>query len=684
MIKLQNVSKIYNTNNNLTLGLQNINLELHKNEFVAITGESGSGKSTLVKVISGMMKYEEGEMYLNNLETSHYTVSELEEYRKNNVGFITQEYTLIDSYSVYKNVELALLITGLNKKERKLRIEKVLKAVGLWKRRNNRGIKLSGGEKQRVAIARALVNDNPILVCDEPTGNLDSQNGKKIVELIKQVSKDRLVLYVTHNYDQVKEVATRKIKLHDGKLVEDEIINKHDEVIEFKSDVKQNKFTFFKIALYNILSTPFKSIFSILVFLVASFILTGLVSMNIDYDEDNYDYNEYNLNINEDRIILKKYDNSNFTNEELNALKDNKDIYGVFDYDLTFNDYVRGYLGEYYGYYNFSISYKNLSENDLVYGSLPKDANDIVLPLENLDKDINPESLINKTFDDYSNGLKYTICGIHDVGNYIIGNKNFYDLYYLNSKELYIKNNDYGYILGTVNIFNEENKDYDLIINSNITDINIIYDDENIEISKDNIKTDDSIDGFILNINKANEYIPINQISVFIDNPTKDNLSKLEEDYNILHYSLIKENNSLDSITDSLIFFTKFINYSILFILAFFFSYLILSYIVKSKIKDFNVLRTLGLNKNNFKNIILFENIIYSIIAFILVNIFYLIKSLNDTYHTSFSYQYIHSNNSDKLIIFVLLLIISYFLSRKIIKKYFKKSLNDAIKGDII
>lgn len=221
MIELKNVSKYYNNNGVVTLGLRNINLTLSKGEIVAIVGESGSGKSTLLNVICGVDTYEEGEMLFDGNETSYFNQNDMDVYRKKNVSFIYQTYNIIDSYTVLENVMLPLLIKGMDHKQAKKRALELIKQVNLTKRIKHRGIKLSGGEKQRCVIARALASDCKILACDEPTGNLDSKTGEEIIRLIKEVASDRLVLIVTHNYEQVESIASRMIRLNDGEIIED-------------------------------------------------------------------------------------------------------------------------------------------------------------------------------------------------------------------------------------------------------------------------------------------------------------------------------------------------------------------------------------------------------------------------------------------------------------------------------
>ena len=226
MLRLKNVSKFYYNKGVVASGFSKINLNLNMGEFVVITGESGSGKSTLLNVISGLDSYEEGEMYINGEETSYYSDNDFEEYRKKYIANIFQNFNLVNSYTVYQNIELIYLVNNLDKTNMKEEINDLIDKVGLTKYKNTKAAKLSGGQKQRVAIARALAKNTPIIVADEPTGNLDSKSANEIIELLYSLSKEKLVIIVTHNYEQVEEYVTRKIKMHDGKIIEDRVIEK--------------------------------------------------------------------------------------------------------------------------------------------------------------------------------------------------------------------------------------------------------------------------------------------------------------------------------------------------------------------------------------------------------------------------------------------------------------------------
>ena len=224
LIKLSHLTKIYKSNENVAIGIQDVNLEFNLGEFVAIVGSSGSGKTTLLNVISGMDTYEEGELFLSGKSTSDFTSEDFENYRRANVAFIFQNYQLVDSYSVLENVMIELIFKGFSKKEAKEKAIDILTKVGLRHRLRNRATKLSGGEKQRVVIARAIASDAKILVCDEPTGNLDSKTSVEIMKLLKEISKDKLVLFVTHDESLIEDSSTRIIRIKDGKVESDRIL----------------------------------------------------------------------------------------------------------------------------------------------------------------------------------------------------------------------------------------------------------------------------------------------------------------------------------------------------------------------------------------------------------------------------------------------------------------------------
>ena len=221
MLQIKNISKEYKTGSLVQKALDGVSIDLRDSEFVAVLGPSGSGKTTLLNVIGGLDRYDKGELIINSISTKKYKDKDWDAYRNHAIGFVFQSYNLIQHQSLLANVELALTIGGLSRSERKKRAKKALEDVGLAEHIHKRPNQLSGGQMQRVAIARALVNDPDILLADEPTGALDSQTSIQVMELLKQVAKDRLVVMVTHNPELADEYATRIIRLKDGKITDD-------------------------------------------------------------------------------------------------------------------------------------------------------------------------------------------------------------------------------------------------------------------------------------------------------------------------------------------------------------------------------------------------------------------------------------------------------------------------------
>ncbi len=255
LLKLKNIGKIYDSNDILTIGIRGVNLDFDYNEFVTIEGESGSGKSTLLNVIAANDSYEEGELYFNGTETSHYSETDWEKYREKNIAMIFQDFNIIENLTVLENVELALLRVE-DKIERRKTAEDLIAKVGLTAQKNRKGSKLSGGEKQRTVIARALAKDAPIILADEPTGNLDVKSSREIAKLLKDVSKDKLVIVVTHNPEFFVEYATRRITIFDGSVKQDKVIEKptetkNVEVPEVKQSRKKNIKDTFHIGVLN-------------------------------------------------------------------------------------------------------------------------------------------------------------------------------------------------------------------------------------------------------------------------------------------------------------------------------------------------------------------------------------------------------------------------------------------------
>ncbi len=221
MLQIKEICKKYKTGNLIQKALDSVSLNLRDNEFVAILGPSGSGKTTLLNIIGGLDRYDSGDLIINGISTKKYKDKDWDSYRNHTIGFVFQSYNLIPHQTILSNVELALTISGISKNERREKAKHALDQVGLNGQYHKKPSQLSGGQMQRVAIARALVNNPHILLADEPTGALDSDTSLQVMDLLKEVAKDRLVVMVTHNPELAQDYATRIVNLKDGKIISD-------------------------------------------------------------------------------------------------------------------------------------------------------------------------------------------------------------------------------------------------------------------------------------------------------------------------------------------------------------------------------------------------------------------------------------------------------------------------------
>ena len=399
MIKLKNVSKYYYSKGMISSGISRVNLDFNIGEFVIITGESGSGKTTLLNVVSGLDSYEEGEMYINGVETSHYIESDFEEYRKKYIGNIFQDFNLVNSYTVYQNIELILMIKGCGREEIKKRVPEILERVGLTSHAKSKVSKLSGGQKQRVAIARALAKDTDIIVADEPTGNLDSVSAEGIVKLLSQIARDKLVIVVTHNYEQFEQYATRKIKMHDGKVAEDKAMGIQRAAVESditeQPDAKTNKTKQGKksaaskkgitgggrirLGVRNTFNILPKFILMLIVFMFVVFGISSLYTtlQHQQAEEDKLGYNDYFYNYSEDRIVLKKVDESSFKEDDYVAMKNVENVKSVVLNDIMLDTSM--YIED--GDFSFEVFPRVIGDfnGKLAAGRMPKSRNEAIL-----------------------------------------------------------------------------------------------------------------------------------------------------------------------------------------------------------------------------------------------------------------------------------------------------------------
>ena len=284
MIEFKNVSKIYKTKKGVeTKALNNINLKIGNKGLVFIVGKSGSGKSTMLNLLGGLDNITSGELFINNKDISKFKNKQYDAYRNTYVGFIFQEFNILENYNVYENIELALRLQ--NKKSSKEEIDNLLKKLGLENLDQRKINELSGGQKQRVAIARALIKNPEIILADEPTGNLDQTSSKQIFDLLKEISKEKLVIVVSHDMESAKNYADRIIEISDGNIIND--TNPEIDITEEKFNLKKSKLPFsysIKMALRGLTIKPFK--------LFMTCVLTAMALIFMGFTINCYLFNE--------------------------------------------------------------------------------------------------------------------------------------------------------------------------------------------------------------------------------------------------------------------------------------------------------------------------------------------------------------------------------------------------------
>ena len=724
MIRLENVSKYYASgDNNVSLGLHNISLEMKKGEIIGIVGESGSGKSTFLNVVSGLDTFEDGEVYYGDTPVSNFTPEELGEFRKNHIGFIFQNYNLIDSYTVLQNVLMPLLIKGVTGKEAKEKAKEIIKKVGLEHRINHKGTKLSGGEKQRCVIARALASDSEILACDEPTGNLDSKTGREIIELIKEVAKDKLVLIVTHNYDELKDIITRRLTFADGNLIEDKDLTSYEAENDELSPNSTYKFSFkekLKLASKDILSTPKKTILSFLIFIAISafvaYLYTGLLTYKNSYSDPSIFSNSLN-----NRYIVYEKDKP-------------------FNYD-DFKD------GNYYNYANiedeeFSFSCDSVSKGSFYYkydlsdvklkkGRMPEADNEIIIgvpeqALQTCYKNSVTISLFPKYYND--DGLiniddsKYEVVGYYNIPDTSMNTYLITGTDYLKNKlvdsylayDFYSKTGSFWLnesVLSTqIKINNEVEKN---VINfyfskelegkiDNISNlINIKYRNEVIDTYKtiDKSKYNINILYEVTSYDSYGSKVELNYetlkdlskeinpyISIYLTDQAKiDNVYQTlgNKGYGVCNAkeAYLNEDISIASIFNTILYAFYIIGVLFAFIVVFLISYFVLARIYSVKNKDYTVFRTLGMDKKDMASIVRIQTVIQSMIAAIFVIIVALITYL-------IGKPVIKGFNRigvlGVIVYLIFMFIYSLFFAQKFNKKLYKFSVSKTFRGGML
>ncbi len=356
MLQLKKITKDYIAGTNTVKALKGIDLEFRKNEFVSVLGPSGCGKTTMLNIIGGLDKYTDGDLLINGVSTKQFGDRDWDTYRNHSVGFVFQSYNLIPHQTVLGNVELALTLSGVAKKEKRERAVKALQRVGLGEQINKLPNQLSGGQMQRVAIARALVNDPEIILADEPTGALDSETSVQVMNLLKEISSDKLVIMVTHNPELAEKYSTRIIRLLDGEVTEDSCpyIAKKEELNGKKPDKKSGMsiFTAFSLSLKNLFTKKartFLTAFAGSIGIIGIALILSLSSgfQNYIYGVQQDTLSNYPLTINTTNVDMSSFlesaspDTGKLEYPESNVIESNNLLGGMFssiENGVTSND----------------------------------------------------------------------------------------------------------------------------------------------------------------------------------------------------------------------------------------------------------------------------------------------------------------------------------------------------------
>lgn len=726
MLKLENVSKFYYNKGIIASGFTKVNLELKIGEFVAITGESGSGKSTLLNVISGLDSYEEGEMYIDGKETSHYSEKDFEDYRRKYIANIFQSFNLINSYTVYQNVELVLLLNGYKKHKVKKKILDIIDKVGLTKFKNTKVSKLSGGQKQRVAIARAMVKDTPIIVADEPTGNLDSESAKEVIEILKKVAKDKLVVVVTHNIEQVENVATRIIKMHDGRIIQNTEIKKipkEPEIVEsqYNNISIVNKYRLGIRNTFNILP-KFLLLFAVFFFMSAA-VLTEYGSFQMSEEEiTDEGYSIVFSDLSENRVLINKKDRTPFTNEEYAQIKQLSNVDYLVEDDV-FIDGMSTISRDDMSIYGTMLDIENFRGN-VDFGRMPENENEIVVAMisEHYYVTDRMNEVLNKTFSVLkSQGMNawtnekvmdLTVVGIqtYDVGSY-------------NSK-IYVSKNVLNKLRSNINknysdmkvMLNNKYVQYSVEPNENVERGTAIVDDEMKYEYKNNKIKDLPVNIYLSNI-YYNEELNLTITKTYTKNNYKRTLGL--ENYDSNRYTIFINNEDYDSlynkpsyqssvyvkdikkidetlaqlealglnpkkVTDfkmnqgevykRIIKIIKVVVTIVLIMVLFFISYLIIKIILKSRNVYYTTLRMLGATYKNVRRILDIELFINSTLSYAVLMLFiYLVKA------DVIGLNYISKISNflsvrEYILMYLILIVISRLISMKFAKKLFKNT----------
>jgi ABC-type lipoprotein export system ATPase subunit len=734
MIRLKNVSKYYSKNQTVSLGLRKVNLELGLNEFVAIVGESGSGKTTLLNVISGIDSYEEGEMFINNDETSYYSKSDWENYRKKYIAFIFQNYNLIESYTVLQNVEAALILSGYPKEKLRQRALDIIERVGLLDHIKHKATKLSGGQKQRVVIARAIAKDAPIIVADEPTGNLDSESAKNIIDLLAEIAKEKLVIVVTHDFSQVESQATRRIRIFDGEIVEDKTIEKVDQqplpALEDK-DYQMNAWETTKMVFRNLLATPKKSILLFIIFIFATFFFAFIYAGYLFAQSNQSSYNQGLDFAPESRILVNKTDGTAFTQAELTSLTNNSRIEHLVTFDFLFdrNKQIEVEIGPVFNrdeqnVFLYDVLFMPISMFGSQYDAMPEDEAVVVLPQYAFyedEWDINGQPI---RMNSYRAGLieRYDLT----VHEYYLA-EDVRDLIYEEYRPVFFVHEntwnqlakDFGFMFETKYLISDattgmslgdETGQVQVVLNTSLDDdeINVRAGSFGL-VSGTSRPIDVTIDAFYKSV--AYEDITIRGIDLEVGdlevgqtmydtffNPdeiyqvslfAKDGIDALNfvdevntDTYQVYHPASAGAANQLEGLVFLVMNFGMLVLFGVLFLGIFFISYMIIKNIINSKLNDYAIFRTIGANKSTIRSFIYLETLFVAAFAYI-VFILFIIIATPFIKEDGFLYVMKFYNFKNVVYLFIFMAAYSFLLSRRYVSRVYHDTVAETLRREM-
>ena len=493
MLEIKNINKSYKVGDYKQKVLKDVSIKFRENEFVSILGQSGSGKTTLLNLIGGLDRYDTGDIIINGKSTKHFKDKDWDAYRNNSIGFIFQSYNLINHISILDNVEMGMTLSGVSRKLRRERAIEVLKKVGLGDHINKKPNQLSGGQMQRVAIARALANNPDIILADEPTGALDSKTSKSIMNLIKEISKDKLVIMVTHNEEIADEYSSRIIKLSDGVIIEDSNpVEENDKESTYKLKKTSMSFiTALNLSLRNIITKKGRTLLTAFASSIGIIGIALILSLSNGFDKqiekfENDTLTNYPITISKGTMENTEEAMSLFTNTD-GKYSDEKYIYkqkidlekmthinNIDENYLNYLDSIDKNLIDGISYTRLSVMGINLlvkgkktnmvsfstslnsvmtipksfdegnnyltNNYDLLYGKFPKEATDVLLVISS-DNEVSEKVLENLGLD-----IEKEKFSFEDVLNkelvYVI-NDNLYNKIKVGNKTIYMMKNNY-------------------------------------------------------------------------------------------------------------------------------------------------------------------------------------------------------------------------------------------------